>query len=518
MAGPRAKRINIPLRRVAVACAVLLFALLANLTCLQAFRARGLNADPRNERALLARYEHPRGDILTYDGRTVATSRATDTGPYRHRRVHTGGETYAPVTGHLFLNRATGIEHAEDAVLAGHDARVRMRALVKDGASEGADVRLTIRDRIQRTAYESLARVGSPGAAVALDPVTGAILALASYPSYDPGAFASQDTAALAAAERRLREDPSRPLLNRALHRTYPPGPSFELVTTAAALASGEYTIASQIDASDPHLPPPAPPAPAQASPPSTEEAAAPLSGPPVSSPGPSVSSPGPSVSSSSPAASLPDAEGRVCGDGRPSLAYAFRLSCGTAFANLGLQLGQDLLRDQAEAFGFGVPDLRIPIPVAASTYPATLDRPGTALSAVGLHADRATPLMIAMLSAAVANGGVLMWPYLVEEVRLPDGSIINRSVPTPYRTVMSPALAGQLAILMATTTQPSAPAAALVLPGVEVAAKTGSGPPAVVTAFAPATAPEVAVAVVLERTPASASQIARAILQAALA
>ncbi|MFI7443532.1 penicillin-binding transpeptidase domain-containing protein [Nonomuraea indica] len=459
---------NIPLRRVSVTCAVLLFALLAHLTHLQAFGRRDLVADHRNERALLARYAHPRGDILTYDGRVLATSAETGTGPYRHRRVYTGGRTYAPVTGHFSLRRATGVERAAQAVLSGTDPKIRMRALVGDGPPAGADVRLTIRHRVQWAAYQGLARAGRPGAAVAIDPATGAILALASYPSYDPAGYTAQDAAAVEAADRALRGDPARPLLNRALHGTYPPGPAFEVVTTAAALASGEYTIASPISAGAGQV------------------------APPPSRPDGSPAGPGE----------------RPCGNGRPTLAHAFRLSCGAAFAALGAQLGQDLLRDQAEAFGFNATDLAVPLRVAASTFPAGLDRTGTALSAAGLH-DRATPLMIAMLSAAVANGGVAMRPYLVQEVRLPDGSIIDRAGPAPYRTAVPPALAGQLTVLMATATRPG-----LALEGVEVAAKSS---PTVVTAFAPATAPEVAVGVVLEQGPARAAPIARAILQAAL-
>lgn len=457
---------NIPLRRVSVTCAALLFVLLAHVTHLQAFGRRDLVADHRNERALLARYAHPRGDILTYDGRLLATSAATGTGPYRHRRVYTGGRMYAPVTGHFSLHRATGIERAEQAVLSGADPKIRVRALVGDGPPAGADVRLTIRHRVQWAAYQGLARAGRPGAAVAIDPATGAILALAGYPSYDPAGYTAQDAAAVRAADQVLRGDPARPLLNRALHGTYPPGPAFEVVTAAAALASGEYTIASPISAR-------------------AGQAAPPLS--------------------------RPAGQGeRPCGNGRPTLAHAFRLSCGAAFATLGVQLGQDLLRDQAEAFGFNATDLAVPLRVAASTFPAGLDRPGAALSAAGVHGG-ATPLMIAMLSAAVANGGVAMRPYLVQEVRLPDGSIINRADPAPYRTAVPPALAGQLTVLMATATRPG-----LALEGVEVAAKSS---PTVVTAFAPATAPEVAVGVVLEpgMGPARAAPVARAILQAAL-
>ncbi|MBN6053914.1 penicillin-binding protein 2 [Nonomuraea sp. RK-328] len=477
MAGPRARRIDIPLRRVSLACAALLFSLLANLTYLQAFGRSDLAADPRDARVLLARLGHPRGDILTHEGAVVATSRRADGGPYGHLRVYPYGEMYAHLTGYVSLRRATGVEGARDAVLSGSDPKVRVRALVEDRAYGGADVRLTIREPVQRAAYEALKATGRPGAAVALDPVTGAVLALASYPSYDPAGYTPGDPAMETAADRRLRGDPRRPLLNRALHRAYPPGSVFELVTTAAALGSGEYTVASRVGA----------------------PARLPLPGPP---------------------AYLTAAAGRACGDGRPPLAYAFQLSCDTALANLGLQLGPDLLRDQAEAFGFNADDLTIPLAARTGTYPGDLDQSRAALSAIGRDDVRASPLMLAMLSAAVANGGLLMRPYLVEEVRLPDGSTTDHAEPAPYRTAMPPLPAGQLAALMTTTTVPGGPAQGAALPGVEVAAKTttsGHGPSAC-TAFAPADAPEVAVGVVVEDSPPSmATPLARTILHAAL-
>jgi peptidoglycan glycosyltransferase len=484
MAGSRSGRINVSLRRVAVLCAALLFAVLAHVTLVQAFGSPVLNADPRNERPLIARFGHPRGDILTYDGTAIATSRPAG-GPYRYKytRIYRYGEVYAPVTGHLSLYRATGVEGAQDAVLSGDDAKVKVRSLVRDGAVEGADVRLTIRDRAQWVAYQSLRETGVPGAAVAVDPATGAVLALASYPSYDPNAFATFDRARLAETARRLGRAPARPLLNRALQGRYPPSATFKVVTTAAALASGEHTPASLLDA----------------------PARLPLPG--------------------SSAYVRNDAD---CRDARPTLVYAFQVSCDTAFANLGLQLGQDLLRDQAEAFGFNAERLAIPLPAAPSRFPTAMDRAQTALAAIGRHDVRATPLMIAMLSAAVANDGVLMRPYLVQDVRLADGSVINRADPAPYRRAVAPTLAKHLAAMMTTVTHVGGTGTGAAIPGMEVAAKTavsagvsGVEDNALVTAFAPANRPEVAVGVVLERPgprAGAAATIARAVIEAVLA
>ncbi|MGN9838949.1 penicillin-binding transpeptidase domain-containing protein [Nonomuraea sp. H19] len=478
MAGSRNGRIDVSLRRVAVLCATMLFTLLAHITVVQAFGSYTLNADRRNERPLIARFDHPRGDILTYDGTTIATSRPAGEGPYLYQRVYRHGEIYAPVTGHLALYRATGIEQAQNAVLSGDDAKVKVRSLLRAGAAQGADVRLTISDRAQRVAYRGLEEKGIPGAVVAINPATGAILALATYPSYDPNAFTTFDRARLAAVSGRLGQDPAQPMLNRALHRSYPPGPTFKLVTTAAALASGEYAPASLLDA------------PAR------------------------LRLPGTSVV-------VRNAAG--CRDAHPTLLYAFQVSCDTAFARIGLQLGQDILRDQAEAFGFNAAGLTIPLATTPSRYPPAMSRAQTALSAIGRHDTRATPLMIAMLSAAVANDGVLMRPYLVEEVRLPDGSVINRAGPTPYRTALPPMLAKHLAAMMTTVTHSGGAGTGAAIPGMEVAAKTadsGMEQHALLTAFAPADKPEVAVGVVLEHPGARAeavAPIARAVIEAAL-
>ncbi|GAA2214863.1 D,D-transpeptidase PbpA [Nonomuraea monospora] len=456
---------------------MLLFALLAHVTLIQAFGSHALNADRRNERTLIDRYGRPRGDIRTYDGTPIAVSRLNAGGPYRYRRAYPRGEEYAALTGHVSLHRSTGIEQAQEAVLSGEDPKVKVRSLVGDGAVEGADVRLTIRDRVQRAAHQGLRAAGIPGAVVALDPATGAVLGLATYPTYDPNTLTTFDRGLLARTARQLRQAPAQPLLNRALNQLYPPGSTFKLVTAAAALASGEYTPSGAV-----HAP-----------------ARLRLPGAPAY------------------------LEAGRCGNGRPTLAYAFQASCDTAFAAIGLALGQDLLRDQAEAFGFNAGQLRIPLLATPSRYPSVVDRTQMALAAVGHHDNRVTPLMVAMLSAAVANNGVLMRPYLVEEVRLPDGAVMSRAAPVPYRTAVPPMLARYLAAMMTAVSPASGTGA--VLPGVRMAAKTAAseavpGENAVITAFAPAEAPEVAVGVVLERPGRrvnAVATIARAVIEAAL-
>jgi penicillin-binding protein A len=358
-----------------------------------------------------------------------------------------------------------------------------VRGLV-DGTRAGATLRLTIDRRTQRAAYEGLRATGLPGAAVAIDPNTGAILALVSFPSYDPNAYTTFDGARLGRVDKRLRGDPGNPLLNRAIQQDYPPGSIFKVITAAAALGSGKY---------DP--------------------------GTPVSAPT-AFRLPGTNTY-------LRNFGGVSCGDGNPPLLYAFKLSCDTPFAKIGAALGQDALREQAEAFGFGTDDLAVPMPVDRSVYPPGMNEAQTALSALGRFNDRATPLMIAMIAAAVANDGVLMRPHLVQEVRLADGRVIDDTEPSQYRRVLSASMAQRLTEMMIAVTEPGGTGTDAAIPGVTVAAKSGTAENvasqqdhAVFTGFAPASLPRVAVGVLVEgggQGERVAAPIAKAIMQAAL-
>lgn len=483
MAAPRARRINIPLRHVALVCGAMLFALLGKVTYIQALDADRLNADPRNRQTMIARFAGPRGEILLRDGTVIATSRDGGGADYRYRRVYPAGPLYAPVTGHISLYGGAGIEKAENAVLSGRDPRVKVRSLVY-GTESGATLKLTIDGRAQRAAYEALRATGLRGAVVAITPATGAILAMVSLPSYDPNLYATFDADRLAGIDRRLQADPGRPLLNRAIQQNYPPGSAFKIVTSAAALTSGRYSPTTKIGAPE------------------------------------ALRLPGTDTY-------LRNSGGTACGDGNPPLAYAFKTSCNTPFAKIGIDLGQDVLREQAEAFGFGADDLTVPMPVARSVYPPEMDRAQTAMSALGQFDDRATPLMIAMISAAVANDGVLMRPYLVEEVRLADGTVIDETEPSRYRQTLDEHEANRLTAMMVTVTRPGGTGTAAAIPGVDVAAKTGTAENAasgqdhaIFTSFAPAADPRVAVGVLVEHGGFGgqvAAPIAKAVMQAVL-
>lgn len=452
---------NKPLRRVSVAILVLFLLLLANVTYVQAVEAGSLRERPDNTRTLLDSYSRPRGQIVAGDTAIVRSKPTKDTRKYL--RVYKQGATYAPVTGYYTLYSSSGIEHAENSMLSGEDDRLfvrRIADLFQGKAPEGASVHLSINPKAQRAAYDGLQ--GHKGAAVAIDPRTGAILAMATSPSYNPNKLAGHNNKAVDKAYKQLSSDQDQPLLNRALQGRYPPGSTFKLVTSAAALSSGKY---------DPNTA---------------------ISSPTV------YRLPGTRTD-------LHNFGGEVCGDGvHQSLQDALTISCNTAFAKLGVKLGDDALRAQAKKFGFGQ-SFDVPMASAKSVFPADPDEAQTALSAIGQYDVASTPLQMAMVSAAIANKGTVMKPYLVSEVRAPDLKVIQRAEPTVYDQAVSPQVAGQLTTMMRSVVERGTGTNAQI-PGTAVAGKTGTAqhgtgeaPHAWFTGFAPADNPQVAVAVIVE-------------------
>ena len=485
---------NAPLRRVAVACLVLFGLLLANANYVQVIKAKSLREDPRNRRVLLRTYERLRGPVVLGTGQArqaVAVSRAT-TDALKYLRTYPGGAVYAPVTGFdsLVYGR-TGIERTEDEVLSGSDDRLFVRRLsdyVTGRQIAGGSIVLTLQRAAQQAAYDGLA--GKVGAVVALDPRTGAVLAMASRPSYDPTGLSSHDPSRIRSSYQALLADPQAPLANRAVERTYPPGSTFKVITTAAALATGRYTPQTRV-------------------------------------PSPTV------LDLPQTTATLTNFGGERCGDGRTTtLAEALRISCNTAYGALGIALGQDAVRAQAKAFGFGDPSLDLPQPVAGSVYPDSLTPPQVAQAAIGQYDVRVTPLQMAMVAAGIANGGEVMRPYLVQEVQAPDLSRLDLARPELYRKAVSAPVAAQLTVMMEAVVA-SGTGTAAQIPGVRVAGKTGTAqhapgaaPHAWFIGFAPAQDPKVAVAVLVEDGGALGSEatggrvaapIAQAVMRAVL-
>lgn len=480
---------NTPLRRLATITVVMFLVLMGAATWVQYVQAPDLNADQRNVRTTYREYGTFRGPIVVGE-QAVASSVPVDD-PFGYQRVYVDGPLYAPVVGfYSVVYQRSGIEEWMNTELNGSADSLfyeRLQDLVTGRQPQGASVQLTIDPVVQQAAWDALG--DQTGAVVALDTQTGAILAMVSKPSYDPNVLAGHDFTAVTEAWTALQADPTNPMDNRAISGiTYPPGSTFKLVTAAAALESGLT----------PETPIPAP-----------TELQLPLS-----------------------SSVLRNFGGAACSStGAMTLADALRISCNTAFAQLGLDLGADALREQAEAFGFDTP-LNVPMGVTESRFPADPDAPQTALSAIGQYEVRVTPLQMAMVSAAIANGGVPMQPYLVAAVRSSDLTVVEETEPSELPRAVSTSTATALRDMMVAVVQ-SGTGRTAQISGVQVAGKTGTAqttddvaPHAWFTAFAPADAPRVAVAVIVEHGGsmgneatggAVAAPIARTVIEAAL-
>lgn len=453
---------NTPLRRLATVVLVMFVALMASATWVQYFQAERLNNDSRNVRTLYREFGNARGPIVVA-GDAIALSTPVEDS-YGYQRSYTAGELYSTMTGfYSVVNGRTELERAANDDLTGRGDRLffsRIRDLLTGSQPEGAAVETTLLPAAQQAALEGLA--GQQGAVVAIEPSTGKILALVSTPGFDPNALASHDIAAAGAAYQQLASAEGNPLRSNATQERYPPGSTFKLVTAAAALESGQYTPQSTL------------PAPVELTLPQTT-------------------------------ATIGNFGGGGCGSDPITLADALRISCNTAFGQLGLNVGADALRTQAERFGFNDPNLTIPMKVVESVFPDEMNAPITAQSAIGQRDVQATPLQMAMVSAAIANGGRLMTPYVVQTVRSADLHRVSETEPELYSTAMSPGTAASLRDMMVGVVDSGSGTAAKI-PGVQVAGKTGTAqtadgqaPHAWFTAFAPADAPRVAVAVLVE-------------------
>ncbi|WEB40413.1 penicillin-binding protein 2 [Streptomyces yunnanensis] len=392
------------IRRTAAFSFLLLAALLVNAVRVQVFEAEGYTDNPANRRTAIARYAQPRGAVVV-GGHPVTGSRDSG-GRLRYERTYTDGPLYAPLTGFASQQYGTSLlESSEDGILAGTDDRLVVFPWW-DGLVHrrppGGRVETTVNPAMQRAAYHGLA--GRKGAVVAVEPRTGRVLALVSSPSYDPGEL-SGNGRSVTGAWRRLNEAADRPMLNRALRQTYPPGSVFKVVTAAAALDSGLVKdLDAPLDVPDPYTLP---------------DTRTPLGNP-------------------------------TEGCEHVGLREAFRLSCNTVFARLGVGVGERGMAEAAQRFGFNDRGLRIPSPVAPSTFDTRMRPAQLALSAIGQYDTAATPLQMAMVAAAVANDGQLTPPYLVERVTDAHGVMVATGARRPTRQVMNPATAEQLQEMMA--------------------------------------------------------------------
>ncbi len=454
-----------PVRRISVLVAMLFAALLISSTLIQFVQAPSISARADNRRTLLDNYSRERGSIIVGD-QPVARSVPSPDEQITFLRTYPQGPLYAAVTGYFSYTYGAGggLEGSEGELLSGSADELfyrRVTDLLTGRQQTGASVRLTINAKAQEAADKALGN--QRGAVVALDPKTGAILAMVSHPQYDPNQLSQHDQAAVTKAWTTFNADPTRPMVNRAISgNLYPPGSVFKIVTASAALEGKVVDEQSQIPA------------------------------PPV------MDLPQTNVG-------LPNYDRKPCGpNGATTLQHALEISCNTAFGYLGVQLGGDALRSQAAKFGFGQ-TLRIPTRVEPSTVPAQLSPPQAAQSAIGQYDVRVTPLQVAMVSAAIANHGVVMRPYLVRDVLGSNLESLETHQVEQLSVAVSDATASTLTRMLVSVVDNGTGRPARI-DGIAVAGKTGTAqqgngqaPHAWFTSFAPANDPKVAVAVVVE-------------------
>ncbi|MFD2794048.1 peptidoglycan D,D-transpeptidase FtsI family protein [Promicromonospora vindobonensis] len=508
---------NATLRRLSTVVLVMFLALMVSTSWIQFVAAGELNDHPRNVRGIYSALARDRGPIVVSGGEAIATSVPVDDN-FKYQRTYSEGDAgaasvFAPVTGYFAINgTVTGMERYANSYLAGEDDSLwldRLQNLITGEEAQGSSVETTIDQDVQKAAWDALG--DNIGAAVALDPKTGAILAMVSKPSYDPNALAVHDATEVKEASEALINDkpqvnsiggeerfsPYGPTINRAINATYPPGSTFKLLTAAAAIEYEGITPDTSIPAE-------------------------------VTYQLPGTTGDGGRVQNYG---------GQVCSDtGEMPLKDAMRISCNTSFLALANEVGKDGMQQMFQDFGF-TESIDIPMSTSVGAYPGLSDTATDdsaariALSGMGQGDLRMTPLQVAMMSAAIANDGDLMEPYLIQSVRDSDLELVSQTKPSRYKSPFSSSTADALTEMMVGVVNDGSGTGAQIS-GVEVAGKTGTAeddprsPTLWFTSFAPADDPEVAVAVVLENEGQStdestggalASPIAAQIMQAAI-
>ncbi|MEV7672225.1 peptidoglycan D,D-transpeptidase FtsI family protein [Streptomyces sp. NPDC000963] len=462
---------NKTIRHTSVFVLLLVLALLGRATWVQAYEAKALADDQKNRRKTIAQYAQPLGNIVVA-GSPVTGSKRTEGTDLAYRRTYPDGELYAAVTGYSSqAYGATQLEGIYADVLDGTDDRLKnpLDAVTREQQEPGTVV-TTIDPAVQKAAYRALGN--KKGAAVAVDPVSGRILALASTPSYDPSRISGTNDGA---AWKELTSDEDKPLVNRALRQPLPPGSTFKLVVAAAALEDGLYrSVDTATRSPDPYT------LPHTRTVLRNENASAP------------------------------------CEDA--TIRTALRYSCNNVFGKMAADLGQDKVRAMAEKFGFNDAGLDVPVRAYASVYPSTMDPAQTALSGIGQFDVTATPLQMAMVSAAIAHDGLLAAPHMVSRVEDSDGDALASYEDGDTRRIVSSSTAEQLRSAMVTVVEEGTGTNAAVA-GAEVGGKTGTAqhgennsktPYAWFTSYAKdsSTGKQVAVAVMIEDSGAARSEV----------
>lgn len=482
---------NKTIRRASVFALLLVFALLIRATWVQFYEGQALADDKDNRRNAIATYAEPLGNIIVA-GKAITGSAVTAGGDLRYKRTYTDGELYAAVTGYASQSYApTQLEGIYSDLLNGTDTRLKSALDTVTGKrADPGNVITTIDPDVQKAAYEALG--DKKGAAVAIDPATGQILAVVSTPSYDPSSLTDANTAGT--AWKTLNADADKPLTNRALRQPLAPGSTFKLVVAAAALEDGLYTsVDEKTESQDPYT------LPGTRTDLKNENTSAPCE--------------------------------------NATIRVALQYSCNNVFAHMAVQLGEDKLRTTAEKFGFNDNSQDVPVRAYPSVYPSDMDESSTALTGIGQFDVTATPLQMAMVSAAIANGGKLVSPHMVSQITDGGGdSLEDYDAEATTRQVVSSSTAEQLQSAMRTVVEKGTGTNAII-DGVTVGGKTGTAqngennskaPYAWFTSYGKSDSlgKEVAVAVVVEQSDAARSEVsgnglaapvAKAMMKAAL-
>jgi peptidoglycan glycosyltransferase len=471
--------VNTPLRRVGLAMMVMIVLLLANDMYVQVVKANGYQGNPYNTRVLYQQFSQPRGVIVSADGKTVLAQSTPTNDSYKYLRVYSNGPMYAPVTGYFSTVYGTaGIERVENNILNGSDPRLFVRSLsdMITGKDRGGNVELTIQPKVQAAAYNTMVQDGFTGAAVAIKPSTGEILAMADNPSYDPNKLASHDSKTQTSAWNSYSPtSPVSPLINQPVSASYQPGSTFKLIVASAALSQGTDANANNL--------------PAQSV----------------------ITLPGTQTT-------LSNFQGETCPggvNGQVSITDAIAHSCNTAFSTLAGQLGAPAITAEAAKYGFGN-TMSIPLNVISSCMGPRAGNncmsiqggtPGVYQSGIGQRDVNETPMQNALVAATIANGGKEMQPQLVESLLAPDLSTVQGFTPQVMNdNVISPDVANALKNAMLQSEDNSGTANKD--PNIQIASKTGTAehgndpkhtqPYGWYVAFAPANNPQIAVAVVV--------------------
>ncbi len=452
---------NRPIRKVAVALLVLLAAMFVNLNFVQVVKGSEYRNHDGNSRVLLAEYSNPRGQMVV-QGTAIATSKSTND-ELKYLRTYPQGPEYAAVTGFYSFDYGTrALENAQNSVLSGDDPRLfgsQLVDLFTGRNPRGGSVELTLNKAAQDAAYKGMQNPDGTyrrGAVVALDPSTGAILAVVSTPSYDPNLLSTHSASTNSRYYNALQPkngdpNPADALLNRAFNQLYAPGSVFKVIDAAAALKAGIKP---------------------------TTRLAAPNSYWPLE---PQRKTPCPANHQ---APCVENFSGETCDNGSTAtLEFSLAKSCNTAFAQLAVtKLGAKGLKDEAALFGFEGDQLNVPLGVNRSkvgTEAVLSDDAALAQTSFGQRDVRMTPLQGAMISAAVANHGTLMEPYLVQKELGSNLSVLSDTQPKQLSQVIDPTLDEDLKAMMRgviNSAVGTGRAADITdIPGVTVGGKTGT-------------------------------------------